>query len=290
MKIVSSFLMDLNLKTGEYHAFNFESTYLLKLFKYHINAFFNRKKQTDSVFVSILDDNNREMKAKEFYFINFDSSYNNLETEKETKKQIQEILFHQLENNPILLEKLTSIHEHIMNFTNEIELENERLSVHFHANDNTIKKLIQALEIDIEYCNDEYIPNHKLREFIISFLLSMNNEDKIPVLLVSNPETDVGRLEFNEVINFLQCLNITVLVLSSQQEFLISADDQQLFLVNKMGVTYDIMFLRRELMSFSIVSKNSDYKLVRTIALRDFNKNYQLMDEGIKSFLASNKC
>jgi len=94
MKIVSSFLMDLNLKTGEYHAFNFESTYLLKLFKYHINAFFNRKKQTDSVFVSILDDNNREMKAKEFYFINFDSSYNNLETEKETKKQIQEILFH----------------------------------------------------------------------------------------------------------------------------------------------------------------------------------------------------
>lgn len=290
MKIVSSFLDDLHLKVGGYHSLNFESTYLLKLFKHHLNAYFNKQKQSDTMFMTILDDNNKELKPKELYFVNFNCHHINLEADKEIKKQIQEILIYQLENNPILLEKFTSFHEHLITFTDELELDNEQLSVQFHSTDKTIMKLIQALEIEVEYENDEYVPNYKLREFIISFLLSMNNDRKTTVLLVSYPEADVGRNEFHEVINSLQGLNITVLVLSSQKEFLTSAEDQQMFLVNKMGTTYDIITLRKELIKFNIISENSDNELVRSIALKDFNADYQLMDHDIKSFLMSNKC
>lgn len=289
MKIVSSFIEDLHLNTGKYHAFEFESSYLLKLFKYYLNAYFNRQKQSDTLFLNFLDNNNNELKAKQFYFINFNCHQINLETDKDIKIQIQKILFHQLENNPILLESFFSFQKDLMTFTNELELEDEQLTIHFHANDKTIMKLIQSLEIDIEYEENDYVPNYKLREFIISFLLTMNNYDKIPVILISYPESDIGRLEFQEVINFLMKLNITVLVLSSQQDFLVSAANNRLFLVNKMGQLYDIITLKKELTEFNIISNKSSEKLVRSISLRDFREDYQLMNQDVKDFLISNK-
>src|SRR5699024_9787115 len=111
--------------------------------------------------------------------------------------------FHQLENNPILLESFFSFQKDLMTFTNELELEDEQLTIHFHANDKTIMKLIQSLEIDIEYEENDYVPNYKLREFIISFLLTMNNYDKISIILILYIETDIYSLEFHMFIHIL---------------------------------------------------------------------------------------
>lgn len=287
MKIVSSFIDDIHLKEGQYHAFTFESSYLLKTFKQHVFAFFNNKSQTETQFLRILDSNNNEYKAKDFHFISFNCHHINLEFEKDTKIQIQKLLFHQLENNPNLINNFYDFKNHLSTFVTGLELTDGNLSVEFQHNEKTILNLIKSLEIIIEFDEKEYIPNYSIRQFLINTLLKLNHTGKKPILFISYPEADIGFGEIDHVINLLQELQITTIVLSSNYSFLKVASDNQLYLVNKNGSFYDILGLRNELKAFEIISESSSKELVRFIALYDFHKEYDLLSEKVKDFLLS---
>jgi len=289
MKFASSFLSEINLEKGKYHAFSFETSYLLKVFKQHLFAYFNNKPQLETQFLNVLDSNNKQLSAKDFHFISFDCHYIDLSIEKNTKSQIQKLLFHQLENNPNMVEKFLRFQNQLSFFTNHLDLVDNELSIEFQFNEKSIFNLIKSLDIIIEFDEKEYIPNFKIRDFLIKALLRINTEEKEPILIISHPETDVGRMDLHYVINMVKDLDITTIVLSSQKDFLTSATDKRLFLVNKYGNFYDIISLRKELIEFNLIKESDSEELVRSIALMDFNKDYQLLTGEIKNFLLSNK-
>lgn len=289
MKFISSFIDDINIKKGKYHAFHFETSYLLKLFKQHLFAYFNSKPQLETQFLNVIDSSNKELKTKDFHFISFDCHHIDLSSEKSTTSHIQKLLFHQLENNPRLLEKFLLVQHQLNIFTNSLDLNDGELSIEFEVNEKAILNLIKSLDIVIEFKANDYIPNYKVRDFLIRALLEMNMDEKEPILIISHPETDIGRLDFSYVINTLKELGITIIVLSSQREFLTAAKDEQLFLINQYGQFYDIINLRRELKAFNIVKKENPESLARSIALIDFNEEYILLNKEIKDFLMSNK-
>lgn len=289
MKLVSTLLHDINLRKDNYHAFTFESSYLLKKFKQLLFDFFNNKPQSETEFLRLVDSNNKELKPKDFHFISFNCHHINLEIEKNTKTQIQKLLFHQLENNPQLISSFSNFQNQLSLFLDHLELEDEFLSVEFQYSEKAILNLIKALDIVINFENDGYVPNYKIRNFLIKALLKMNTTDKEPILVISHPETDIGYSEISIAIKLLKNLNITTIVLSSQNDFLTAASDDQFFLINQNGDFYDIINLRKELYEFGIVSEFLSDSLVRSIALYDFNESYELLNEELKGFLLSNK-
>jgi|SRR5699024_7858062 len=288
MKIVSSFMDDVHLEKGKYHAFSFETSYLLKLFKQHLFACFSNKSQSETQFLNVLDSSNNQIKTRDFHFITFDCHHINLAIEKDTINQIQKLLYHQLENNPNMVENFSLFQTQLSSFASGLELMDEDLSIEFQFNEKSIFNLIKSFEIIIEYDEDEYIPNYKVREFLIKSLLKMNTSQKEPILVISHPETDVGRKDFDFVISAIKRLDITTIVLSSQKDFLTAAADERLFLVNQYGEFYDIINLRKELKAFNIIKGSAPEELIRYIALMDFNMDYQLLDGEIKDFLMSN--
>lgn len=288
MKFVSSFINDIRIEKGEYHAFSFETSQLLKLFKSHLFAYFNNKPQLETQFLSVLDFNNKQLNAKHFHFISFDCHHINLEFEKSTKTQIQKLLFYHFENNPNMVQEFSLFKRQLSSFVSNLELVDEELSIGFQITDKSILNFIKSFDIDITYKEDDYIPNYKIRDFLIKSLLGMNTNGKEPILVISHPENDIGRMDFDYVISALKKLNITTLVLSSQSEFLTAAIDERLFLINQYGETYDIINLREELNEFNIIKRNQPEDLARLIALADFNKDYQLLNENIRNFLNSN--
>src|SRR5699024_6133663 len=161
------------------------------------------------------------------------------------------------------------------------------LSIEFQHNEKTILNLIKSLEIIIEFNEKEYIPNYSIRQFLINTLLKLNNTGKKPILFISYPETDIGFREIDHVIDLLQELKITTIVLSSKYSFLTVASDNQLYLVNKNGRFYDIIGLRKELHAFEIITEKSSKEIVRSIALYDFHKEYDLLNKEVKDFLLS---
>lgn len=289
MKIVSSFIDDINIEKGKYHAFTFESSYLLKLFKIHLFTFFNNKAQSETQFINVLDSNNNPLKPKDFHFISFDCHHLDLTIEKNTKAEIHKLLFHQLENNPNMVESFLQFQNQLTTFTSGLELIDEDLLIEFQLNEKALLNLIKSLDIIIEYKDDDYIPNYRIRDFLLKSMLKMNPTNKEPIMVISHPETDIGRNEFDYVIEQLKKLNVTTIVISSQENFLTAANDEHLFLINKYGNKYDIINLRKELEIFNLIKKESAKELARSIALFDFNKNYQLLNEEIKNFLMSDR-
>lgn len=197
------------------------------------------------------------------------------------------MLFHQLENNPNLIYSFSDFKNHLSTFVTGLDLSDGELSIEFQHNEKTIMNLIKSLEVIIEFEEKEYIPNYSIRHFLINTLLKLNTSGKKPILFISYPETDIGFGEIDLVINFLQKLQITTILLSSKYPFMTVAPDNQLFLVDKNGSFYDIIGLRKELDAFEVISEYSSKEMVRSIALYDFHKDYDLLDKKIKGFLLS---
>lgn len=289
MKIVSSFINDIILEERKYHAFSFESSYLLKLFKQGLVDFFNNKLQSETQFLNVLDFTNNELSNKNFHFIFFDCNHIDLAIDKNTNTQIQRFLFYQLENNPNMIEQFSIFQNQLYSFVSSLELVEGELSIEFQYNEKSVLNLIKSLEIIIEYEEGSYIPNYKVRDYLIKSMLKMNSAKKEPILVVSHPETDVGRADFNYAIGMLKSLEITTIVLSSQREFLTAAADERLHLVDQYGDFCDIINLRKELNEFNIIKKDDPEEMVRSIALVDFNKDYQLLSGEIREFLTGYK-
>src|SRR5690606_16145509 len=115
--------------------------------------------------------------------------------------------------------------------------------------------------------------------YLIKSLLDMNQLEKEVFLLISFPETDVGREDFAEVIHLLKMFNVTTLVITSQRDFLTAANEDCIFLVEKSGIFYDIIELRRELLAFQLVDPEESLEVAKSLSFHDYIKDYYLLDK-----------
>src|SRR5690625_4522912 len=98
MRIVSSFMEEITMYPGEYHSITFESSYLQQVFRVLLSNYFSNKRMThylENQYLRILKNTNgNQLKRKDIYFINFDCNVIALNNEKNTKKLIQNLLYH----------------------------------------------------------------------------------------------------------------------------------------------------------------------------------------------------
>lgn len=289
MKIISSFMEDLPIQMGEYHAITFESSYFLSKFRLHLNSFFHRKKLLDNDFLCIVDKNNQEIKNSSFYYITFDCNVVNLTEEKNTLQTLKNLLMFHLENNPKLINEYMKFNEYVHQFISRLEMVSNDLKIEFDITEKTFSQFIQSLQINFEYKNEDYIPNYIMREFLIKSLLKLNLEEKKVFLLITFPETDIGWNDYKKFVEILKNLNVTTLVITTQEEFLTSAAEENLFLIDKNGVRYNILRLKSELSAFKITEMEDTSMICKILSIRDFKKDYFLLEKKVEEFLKSNK-
>src|SRR5690625_5228785 len=115
MKIVSSFMDEINIYPGEYHSITYESSYTHQTFRVLLYNYFANKRMPnylENQYLRILDNNNGNLlERKDIYYINFDCNVIALKNEKNINKLIQNLLFYYLENNPDLLKKFIFFNE-----------------------------------------------------------------------------------------------------------------------------------------------------------------------------------
>jgi len=289
MRIVNSFMDDLPIRKGKLHTVSFESSYIQSKFRDLLLAYFQRKTQSDCDYLHILNEKREEVHGKDFYFVSFDCNVINLREEKSTTQLLQKLLFHHLENNPELIQEYMEFNEHINEFTSHIEMESDNMVIDFRPTEKTITQFIKSLQIYVEYNENHYVPNYIMRRFLIQSILKMNLTEKEVFLLISFPETDIGCRDYKEFIEILKQLQVTTLIITTQHDFLTSAEKENMFLVDKDGGLYDILELYQELLAFGLADKSESSLIAKTLAFKDFKKNYFLLDGELKEFLQSNK-
>lgn len=280
---------DLAIRKGQFHTITFESSYIQSKFRDLLLAYFQRKTQSDCDYLHILNDRREEVQSKGFYFVSFDCNVVNLQEEKSTTQLLQELLFHHLENNPDLIQEYLKFNEHINEFTRHIEMASDDLIIDFRPTEKTITQFIKSLQIYVEYNESDYVPNYIMRKFLIQSILKMNLTEKEVFLLISFPETDIGSKDYKEFIEILKQLQVTTLIITTQLDFLTAAEEESMFLVDKNGGLYDIMKLHQELLAFGMAGNAESPLVAKTLAFRDFRKDYFLLDYKVKNFLQSNK-
>lgn len=289
MKIISSFMEEIKLQEGEFHSICFKSGKIQQLFRQLLKDSLTNKVINECTYVQLLDDKGNKLNNRQVYYIEFDCNVLNLTDDKNTQKHVQELLFYFLENNPEFIEEYVNFNEHLHKFVNTIELQYNDLIIEFSPNTKTIQNMIKSLEIHFEFKEDEFIPNYILRDYLIKTLLMMNMLEKDVLLLITYPETDIGFLEFKEVINLIKKHNVTTLVISAQREFLSAANIDQMFLIEENGTIYDILNLKKEVDAFNILDGYESEQKVKELAFFDYLNDLTLLNEKIKHFLESNR-
>lgn len=290
MKIISSFMDDINLIKGEYHTITFESSYLQQIFRklisnYYSNTF--KDEQTNSKFLEIVKkDSGTSLKKNDIQVINFNCNIIDLTVEKDTNTLLFDYVLFMLENNTRLLEEYLKLNESMEKFTNSITLKEGNLKIEFESTKKTMQSLLKSLTMHFEYEEKEYIPNYILREYLIKSLLMLNRDKEI-LLIMSYPETDIGREDFINAIESIKKLNITTLVISSEHDFVISANPNLISLVDKNGRLYDVKGLLKEMEVFGISANDEFDTFAKSVAFYDFTSNTSLLSLELKEFLES---
>lgn len=280
---------DISIQAGKCHTITFQSSSKQANFRKLLHEYFKNRKQEECNYIKILDTNGRQISGRDFYFIPFDCSSIYLKDDRDTSKQLREILYHYLEYNPDLLKDFIMFNEQLSNFFGQVEIVKDHLKIDFQPSDKTITQLIRSLDIIIEYKEDDFVPNHIMRDFLISALLDMNMLNKDVFLFVSYPETDVGIGDFMHAMDLLKELNVTTIIISSHRDIITTVNEENIFLVHENGTIYDIIMLREELLDLKVVKEVRISETVKVLAYQDFKQDYFLLDDKLKSFLMSNK-
>lgn len=280
---------DICVKAGELHTIMFESSFIQSEFRKLFEQYFHSRKSEEENYLEIINPNRDKIKSSEFFFISFDCNIISLQNDKNTVKTLKDLLFYYLEHNSELINQYMNFNENLDLFTSNLEIGNDDLIIEFYPTERTIKSLLQSLEITIEYCENKYVPNHLMRNYLIRSLLKMNVQEKKAILLLSFPETDVGLEDLSKAIDLLSDLNITTLIITTHPDILVKTDIDNLFLVNKNGEFYDIIKLKKELIAFNIVEKEKVQEFSKLLAYQDFNRNYTILDRFLKDFLNSSR-
>lgn len=280
---------DLPIQRGKYHTITFESSYIQSQFRDLLVSYFQRKPQSDCHYLHILNEDRKEVRGKDFYFIPFDCNVVHLHEEKGTTQILQNLLYNHLENNPDLVQEYLKFNEHVSEFTNRIEMKSDNFRIDFQPSEKTISQFIKSLQINFEYNDEDFVPNFIMRDFLIRSMLNMNMREKDVFLLISFPETDIGGNDYIKFIEKLKQLKVTTLILTSQQDFLTAASKENMFLINNNGGLYDTIELQQELLAFGLVDASEASLVAKLLAFKDFNKDYFLLEKEMEEFLLSNE-
>lgn len=290
MRVVSSFMNEFTIVPGELNTICFKTNVVQQKFKDCFIQFFNNRKKKETTYVNVLDEHGEELKGRDFEFIYFDCSSVSLVDERDTKKLFQDMLFHQLENNPILVDSFVAFRQYVEQFVSRLQLEYDKITVDFEFSDKTIEQMIKSLHIIVESTENEvdFIPNYELRVNLIKSLLNMSVKRDNAFLFITFPETDIGVSEYNKIISYLHELGITVLVLTANREFVLSTPIENVTLVRNFGTIYDIIDLRNELIAFKYCTEGDANWIAKDLAFRDFTNDVVMLREDYKMFLRSN--
>src|SRR5699024_3891816 len=276
MRITSTFMNDLELKSGEYHAVSFKDSALLKKFRVQLRNFFRNSLRDDSDYLYILNENDEIINKKKFELISFDCNIINLQDDKYTEKLVKDLLFDQLENQPELLEAHLDLNRAVEKFVSDIEIQTEGIMIEFDKNERSIQRFIQSLDIIISCDENEDIPNYIIREFLIRTLMKLNKQRKEIILMLSFPETDLGFYEFKKFIDLLKQLKVTTIVLTNEFDFIEAASLDCAFLIDENGNKYDILNLEKEIKAFELDDQDSSMSLARKLAFTEFRGDFSL--------------
>lgn len=290
MRVTSTFMNDLQIEAGNYHAISFKDSALLKKFRVQLRNFFRNSLRDDSDYLYILNENDEIINKKKIELISFDCNIVNLQDDKYTEKLVKDLLFDQLENQPELLESHLDLNRAVEKFVSDIELQTEGIMIEFDKNERSIQRFIQSLDIIISYDENEDIPNYIIREFLIRTLMKLNKQRKEIILLLSFPETDLGFYEFKKFIDLLKQLKVTTIVLTNEFDFIEAASLECAFLIDENGNNYDILNLEKEIKAFELDNQDSSMSLARKLAFTEFRGDFSLLDSQWKKFLESSKC
>lgn len=280
---------EIQLTPGECHTITFKTSEIQANFRQLLTDYFSNKKQAEWNYIKILNNNRKKIKGKDLYFIQFDCHAIQLKNERDTEKQIREILHYQLENNPGILNDFIIFNEQLQKFFSSIEIVNGELIVDVQPSNKTISQLIKSLEITIEFQNQDFVPNYIMRDFLIKSLLQMNMLNKDVFLLISYPEADVGLGDFQVAMEYLTKLNVTTLIISANSDFLTSVPEENIFLINENGEIYDILTLKDELQKFKIAQNDDISTISKRLAFYDFKQQYYFLNKKYKEFLLSDR-
>lgn len=277
------------INEGECHTITFQSSRIQANFRQLLYDYFNKKASEECNYIKILNDRGDKINGRDFYFIQFNCNSIYLKEERNTEKQIREILQHYLEYNPDLLKDFIEFNDEMNHFFSQIEIVKDHLTIDFQPTDKTMTQLIRSLEVNIEYRERGYVPNHIIRDFLINALLDMNVLKKQVVLLISYPEADIGMKDFVNAINLLKKLDVTTLIVTSHRDIITSVAVENMFLVNENGSLYDIITLQKELLQLKDIDQEKASKVAKILAFQDFKQDYCLLDKEMKEFLLSNR-
>lgn len=289
MKLVSSFMDELVLDEGKCHAITFKCSRIQMKFKQSLNNYFRNRKKSECTYVKILKRNGSMIDGRDFHFIPLDSQAINLSGERSTNKIIQDVLYHYLENDPNLIKEFIVFNEQLETFISSVEIISDKLTIDFQPSDKTINQIIKSLDIFVQYKDSDYVPNYLMRNFLIKAIIEMNVLNKSIFILISYPETDVGLKDFAKVVRMLKELQVTILIITSNYNFLSAVKEENMFLINDNGALYDIMKLRQELIAFDLVNQEQAIDVTKKLAFLDFTEDYLLLDTKMKEFLLSNR-
>lgn len=290
MKVVSSFMDDLTIRPGECHTITFQSTSMQSNFRQLFRDYFSNRKADECNYVKILNKDRNKIAGRNFYFVHFDCSKIQLKNDRETEKQLREILYYYLEHNPYLLQDYIKFTNQLEQFISQIHFTKGQLSIDFEPSDKTITQLIRSLDINIEYDDSEQVPNYMMRDFLINALLDLNMLNKEVVLLIEYPETDIGMKDYLKAMELVEKLEVTTIVITSHKDILTTVNLENMLLVHENGSKYDIMMLKEELLELEAI-KDIDKvnKVAKFLAYKDFKEEYFLLEENMKRFLLSDR-
>lgn len=282
-------MQDITLSKGQCHTITFQSSRIQMEFRKMLTDYFRNRRPSECKYLKIFDDNGNKIRGRDFYSVIFECNVINLKEEKSTQKIIQDFLYNQLENSPVLLEDYMDFQHKIEEFLTKIGIKDSELMIDFQSSNKTITQFIRSLEISIDSNNNIDISNSAIRNFLIKLLLKLNIHNKDVILVVTYPESDVGSDDYQQIINGFNDLKVTTLILTSHHDFLVSVPKENMFLIDENGLCYDIVTLEQELLAFDLVGKNNITEVAKSLAYVDFLEDYTLLDHNLKEFLLSNK-
>lgn len=290
MKITSSFIEPFHIAQRELNTICFSANSLQQKFKEYFINFFNYRKKKETTYVHIVDDYGEEFKGRDFDFIYYDCSSISLVDEKDTKKLLQNMLFHQLENNPALVDSYLTFRQNVEHFVHQLSLDYKNMQIAFEFSDKTIEQMIKSLRITVETTGEEvdFVPNYELRINLIESLINMSTKEDKQILFITFPETDTGVNEYDRLITYLKELRITVIILTANREFITATPINNVQLVKENGSMYDIIGLRDELLAFKYCVEKEADEIAKDLAFRDFTNDIKMLREDYKTFLLSN--
>lgn len=194
-----------------------------------------------------------------------------------------------------LLSDLTTSHEHIMqyqqfqmhqlHFLNTLAIRANQLNVRFYADEFNEKQLFKMLSYDVfDQEEQEMMSVCELYQTTLELWLA-NKTDQTRILYLSYPENDIGTAELEQLLTFLDTLNIIVIIVTNNLMVLnhMKTVSQTTFVLNHWR-TYNIADLQRE---YQLFHPEGTVQQVLLLAYADMMHVTNMLTVQDQEFIAS---